>query len=196
MTDNTKEEQTPLNQGVVEEVLGIDLLATPGSGTLFDLLGDWTSPEAWGVIANDETKAHENSLNFFRMFEYLRSRGGGGVACNPRSNYYLDFVQFVPGNVKIRANGARVTFINPLSAYGRGGFILGSSREFNYEAAKNAYLSGNYPASIINRSFVDPGQKQYLRDNQDLVQAENIIISDLVLEASFTDSSRWGGVCY
>ena len=193
MTYNTKEEQTPLNQGVVEEVLGIDLLATPGSGTLFDLLGDWTSPEAWGVIANDETKAHENSLNFFRMFEYLRSRGGGGVACNPRSNYYLDFVQFVPGNVKIRANGARVTFINPLSAYGRGGFILGSSREFNYEAAKNAYLSGNYPASIINRSFVDPGQKQYLRDNQDLVQAENIIISDLVLEASFTDSSRWGG---
>ncbi|HDX9163503.1 TPA: phage tail protein [Klebsiella michiganensis] len=184
------------NLGSSEEGMGIALLAIPGSGTLDDLLGGWASPEAWGVVADDETRAHQNSFNFFRMFEYLRSRGGGVVECKPRSIYYSDFVQFIPGNVKIRGNGARVIFINPISAYGRGGFILGSSREFNYEAAKSAYLSGNYPASIVNTSFVDPGQKQYLRDNQNFVQAENITIYDLVLEALFTDATRWGGYAF
>ncbi|HGW2967817.1 TPA: phage tail fiber protein, partial [Klebsiella oxytoca] len=173
--------------------MGLSLLGATGSGTLYDLLGEWTSPEAWGAIANDETEAHRNSLCFFYMFEYLRARGGGVVQCKPRSEYYLDFVNFIPGHVTLNGNGAKLIFINPISGYGRGGLVIGSSREFNYESAKSAYTSGNYPASIVNTSFVDPSQKQYIRDNQQYVQADTVSINNLIIEAKFTSATGWGG---
>ncbi|EPH1407489.1 phage tail fiber protein, partial [Klebsiella oxytoca] len=173
--------------------MGLSLLGATGSGTLYDLLGEWSSPEAWGAVANDETEAHRNSLSFFYMFEYLRARGGGVVQCKPRSEYYLDFVNFIPGNVTLNGNGAKLIFINPISGYGRGGLVIGSSREFNYESAKSAYTSGNYPASIVNTSFVDPSQKQYIRDNQQYVQADTISINNLIIEAKFTSDTGWGG---
>lgn len=181
------------NLGSNEEGMGLSLLGATGSGTLYDLLGEWTSPEAWGAVANDETEAHRNSLCFFYMFEYLRARGGGVVQCKPRSEYYLDFVNFIPGNVTLNGNGAKLIFINPISGYGRGGLVIGSSREFNYESAKNAYTSGNYPASIVNTSFVDPSQKQYIRDNQQYVQADTVSINNLIIEAKFTSTTGWGG---
>lgn len=181
------------NLGSNEEGMGLSLLGATGSGTLYDLLGEWTSPEAWGAVANDETEAHQNSLSFFYMFEYLRARGGGVVQCKPRSEYYLDFVNFIPGNVTLNGNGAKLIFINPISGYGRGGLVIGSSREFNYESAKNAYTSGNYPASIVNTSFVDPSQKQYIRDNQQYVQADTVSINNLIIEAKFTSTTGWGG---
>lgn len=172
---------------------GISLIGIPGSGTLYDLFGGWTSPEAWGAVTGDESKAHQNSYSFFLMFEYLRATGGGIVCLNPRSTYYIDFINFIPSNVTIHAFGAKIVCINPLSSYGRGGLVVGSSREFNYNSAKNAYTSGNYPASVVNGSFTDPLQKQFLRDNQQFVQSENVVINDLTMEAKFTSPSSWGG---
>ena len=172
---------------------GISLIGIPGSGTLYDLFGGWTSPEAWGAVTGDESKAHQNSYSFFLMFEYLRATGGGIVCLNPRETYYIDFINFIPSNVTIHAFGAKIVCINPLSSYGRGGLVVGSSREFNYNSAKNAYTSGSYPASVVNGSFTDPLQKQFLRDNQQFVQSENVVINDLTMEAKFTSPSSWGG---
>ncbi|WP_334659609.1 phage tail fiber protein [Klebsiella aerogenes] len=181
------------NLGSGEDGMGMALIALLKKGNLFDLLGEWTSPEAWGAIANDESKAHHNSYCFFLMFENLRESGGGVVQFKPRSVYHLDFVNFIPGNVTIHGNGAKLIFINPTSAYGRGGLIIGSSREFNYESAKDAYNSGTYPTSILNTSVVDPVQKQYLRDNQQFVKADTVSIDNLIIEAKFTSETSWGG---
>ena len=172
---------------------GINMLGLLLKGNLFDLIGSWVSPEAYNVVTNSEPDAHSNSLHMFEMFEVLRSRGGGTVVFSSGKVYYLDYVQFIPSNVKIIGNNAKIVFLNPLSSYGRGGFVIGSSREFNYTTAKSKYEAGTYPSSIVNSSFTDPAQKQYLRDNQSFVQSENVSISNLRIEAKFDLETSWGG---
>lgn len=184
---------TRVNLSSNGDLPGISLSGLQGSGSLFDLLGGWTCPEAWGVVANSSSDAHDNSLNFFRMFEYLRAKGGGVIYMDSRATYYVDYLNFVPSNVTIYACGATIKHINPRSIYGRGGLVVGSSYEWNYETVKAAYTSGNYPASTSNPAFTDPVLQQYLEFNPSFVQAENVHIHDLRMEAVFTDSTYWGG---
>lgn len=182
--------------GSNEEDLGIALLGLPGSGSLKNIIGKWTSPEAWGVITDSQSDAHANSKKMFNMFEWLRSLGGGVAYFTPGKTYWIDFIQFVPSNVVIIGYGATVKQINPLSMYGRGGFVFGSGREWNYQKAKAAYNSGNYPSSVADSTMAELPLKSYLRDNQSYVQCENCKVYGLRMSAVFTDSSYWGGYAF
>lgn len=184
------------NLGSNEEDLGIALLGLPGSGSLKNIIGKWTSPEAWGVITDSQSDAHANSKKMFNMFEWLRSLGGGLAYFTPGKTYWIDFIQFVPSNVVIIGYGATVKQINPLSMYGRGGFVFGSGREWNYQKAKAAYNSGNYPSSVADSTMAELPLKSYLRDNQSYVQCENCKVYGLRMSAVFTDSSYWGGYAF
>ncbi|MCP6163162.1 hypothetical protein NL404_05465 [Klebsiella pneumoniae] len=181
------------NLGSNEEDLGIALLGLPGSGSLKNIIGKWTSPEAWGAVSGSEDDAHANSLCIFNMFEYLRAQGGGVVCMQPNATYWVDFLNFIPSNVVIFGNGATIKHIDPRGTYGRGGLVCGSSREVNYEKAKAAYEADSYPASVYDYSVSELSLKSYLRDNQSYVEAENILIDNLRMEAVFTDSTYWGG---
>lgn len=184
------------NLGSNEEDLGIALLGLPGSGSLKNIIGKWTSPEAWGVITDSQSDAHANSKKMFNMFEWLRSLGGGVAYFTPGKTYWIDFIQFVPSNVVIIGYGATVKQINPLSMYGRGGFVFGSGREWNYQKAKAAYNSGNYPSSVADSTMAELPLKSYLRDNQSYVQCEKCKVYGLRMSAVFTDSSYWGGYAF
>ncbi|MFW3850492.1 hypothetical protein ACKLMI_09365 [Klebsiella pneumoniae] len=181
------------NLGSNEEDLGIALLGLPGSGSLKNIIGKWTCPEAWGAVSGSEDDAHANSLCIFNMFEYLRAQGGGVVCMQPNATYWVDFLNFIPSNVVIFGNGATIKHIDPRGIYGRGGLVCGSSREVNYEKAKAAYEADSYPASVYDYSVSELSLKSYLRDNQSYVEAENILIDNLRMEAVFTDSTYWGG---
>ncbi len=185
-----------INLGSNEEDLGIALLGLPGSGSLKNIIGKWTSPEAWGVITDSQSDAHANSKKMFNMFEWLRSLGGGVAYFTPGKTYWIDFIQFVPSNVVIIGYGATVKQINPLSMYGRGGFVFGSGREWNYQKAKAAYNSGNYPSSVADSTMAELPLKSYLRDNQSYVQCEKCKVYGLRMSAVFTDSSYWGGYAF
>ncbi|MFT4271808.1 MAG: phage tail fiber protein [Pantoea sp.] len=176
-----------------DEALGTSLLGLPGSGTLFNLISGWTCPEAFGAVSGSQSTAHANSYCFYRMLEYLRNRGGGIIWLKPNETYWVDFINFIPSNVVIFGNAATIKHVDPLSTYGRGGLVCGSSREWNYAKAKAAYVAGSYPASVSDSTVAELALKSYLRDNQSYVQAENIIIHDLRMEAVFTDSTYWGG---
>ncbi|HCT7757430.1 TPA: hypothetical protein OT810_000490 [Klebsiella pneumoniae] len=130
------------------------------------------------------------------MFEWLRSLGGGVAYFTPGKTYWIDFIQFVPSNVVIIGYGATVKQINPLSMYGRGGFVFGSGREWNYQKAKAAYNSGNYPSSVADSTMAELPLKSYLRDNQSYVQCEKCKVYGLRMSAVFTDSSYWGGYAF
>lgn len=184
------------NLGSNEEDLGIALLGLPGSGSLKNIIGKWTSPEAWGVITDSQSDAHANSKKMFNMFEWLRSLGGGVAYFTPGKTYWIDFIQFVPSNVVIIGYRATVKQINPLSMYGRGGFVFGSGREWNYQKAKAAYNSGNYPSSVADSTMAELPLKSYLRDNQSYVQCEKCKVYGLRMSAVFTDSSYWGGYAF
>ncbi|HIB9502023.1 TPA: phage tail fiber protein, partial [Escherichia coli] len=179
-----------------EDGLGMSLLGMPGSGSLNQLIGKWTCPEAWGVITDSQPDAHANSKKMFNMFEWLRSLGGGVAYFTPGKTYWIDFIQFVPSNVVIIGYGATVKQINPLSMYGRGGFVFGSGREWNYQKAKAAYNSGNYPSSVADSTMAELPLKSYLRDNQSYVQCEKCKVYGLRMSAVFTDSSYWGGYAF
>ncbi|MBP2197602.1 hypothetical protein [Pantoea cypripedii] len=151
------------------------------------------TPEDYGVIANDQTYAHTNSLCIYNMLEAIRTAGGGVIWMNPNATYWVDFVNFIPGNVVIYANNATIKHVNPTSAYGRGGLVIGSSREWNYATAKALYVAGTYPGSISTSGVTDLPLGTYLRDNQSYVQAQNVTIHDLRMEAYFSSSTSWGG---
>lgn len=175
---------------------GLSLVGLSGNGNLNHLLGNHTSPEAWGVVPNSEASAHANSRKMFDMFESLRSKGGGVVFFTPGRTYWIDFIQFVPSNVVIIGYGATVKQINPLSMYGRGGFVFGSSREWNYQKAKTAYLANSYPASVSYSSMPELALGSYLRDNQSYLQCERCTVYGLRMETKFTDSTYWGGYAF
>lgn len=157
------------------------------------LIGSWTSPEAFGVVPDSQAAAHANSKALFNMFEFIRTAGRGVVWLKPGATYWVDFINFIPSNTLIMGNGATIKHVDPLSSYGRGGLVIGSSREFNYNSAKAAYLANTYPASVVNTGFTDPAITQYLEFNQSFVQAQNVIVRDLRMEAVFTLPTSWGG---
>ncbi|MHC3013699.1 tail fiber/spike domain-containing protein, partial [Klebsiella oxytoca] len=91
--------------------LGPSFMGMPEGGTLFDLLGGWVCPEMYGATAGDESAAHANSKAFYRLFEVLRRRGGGVIYMKPGATYCVDFINFVPANVRIHACGATIKHI-------------------------------------------------------------------------------------
>ncbi|AVE99179.1 phage tail protein [Klebsiella aerogenes] len=177
---------------------GTSLIGMPLSGNLFDLVKNMVTPAMFHAKAGNTDNgglgfAHDNSLCFQKMFNAVRDNGGGLVIID--DEYCVDFCLFPHTNTTVMFVGrGAMQFINPRSATtGRGGFIIGSSREFNFDQAWSLYQSGNYPGSIVNASFTDPAQKQYLRDNQQFVQAERVNFINPVIKAYYTDSTYWGG---
>ncbi|HFZ1662642.1 TPA: phage tail fiber protein, partial [Klebsiella aerogenes] len=177
---------------------GTSLIGMPLSGNLFDLVKNMVTPAMFHAKAGNTDNgglsfAHDNSLCFQKMFNAVRDNGGGLVIID--DEYCVDFCLFPHSNTTVMfVGGGSMEFINPRSATtGRGGFIVGSSREFNFDLAWSLFQSGAYPGSIVNEAFTDPVQKQYIRDNQQFVQAERVNFINPVIKAYYTDPTYWGG---
>ncbi|ENZ8472789.1 TPA: phage tail fiber protein [Klebsiella aerogenes] len=177
---------------------GTSLIGMPLSGNLFDLVKNMVTPAMFHAKAGNTDNgglgfAHDNSLCFQKMFNAVRDNGGGLVIID--DEYCVDFCLFPHSNTTVMfVGGGSMEFINPRSATtGRGGFIIGSSREFNFDLAWSLFQSGAYPGSIVNAAFTDPAQKQYIRDNQQFVQAERVNFINPVIKAYYTDPTYWGG---
>ncbi|MDU1745323.1 MAG: phage tail fiber protein [Klebsiella aerogenes] len=177
---------------------GTSLIGMPLSGNLFDLVKNMVTPAMFHAKAGNTDNgglsfAHDNSLCFQKMFNAVRDNGGGLVIID--DEYCVDFCLFPHSNTTVMfVGGGSMEFINPRSATtGRGGFIIGSSREFNFDLAWSLFQSGAYPGSIVNEAFTDPVQKQYIRDNQQFVQAERVNFINPVIKTYYTDPTYWGG---
>ncbi|EPS9754126.1 phage tail fiber protein [Klebsiella oxytoca] len=177
---------------------GTSLIGMPLSGNLLDLVKNIVTPAMFHAQAGSPDNgglsfAHDNSLCFQKMFNAVRDNGGGLVIID--DEYCVDFCLFPHSNTTVMfVGGGSMQFINPRSATtGRGGFIIGSSREFNFDLAWSLFQSGAYPGSIVNAAFTDPVQKQYIRDNQQFVQAERVNFINPVIKAYYTDPTYWGG---
>lgn len=160
---------------------------------MLNRLDVFVKPETYGMVGNAQASAHANSLALYNTLEALRTAGGGVLFLTPNTTYWVDFINFIPSNVVILGNNATIKHVDPTSAYGRGGLVVGSSREWSYDVAKAAYIAGTYPVSVLDSTVNDLGQGVYLRDNQSALKAENVIIHDLRMEAYFSSPTLWGG---
>lgn len=124
---------------------------------------------------------------------------GGGIINVPSPDvaFRITFPVFFFHKTKMvgQGMGSKIVFENPLlSAKGRGGFVMGSSREANRVKGMAVWRSGTVTGgNVADNTFVNPGQKQYLRDNQNMAQCTNCSISSLYLVAIYTGSNLNGG---
>ena len=130
----------------------------------------------------------------FGVYQY----GGGTINVPaPVVAYRITFPVFFFANTVMKGQGmaSKIIFENPLlSAKGRGGFVMGSSREANRNKGMAVWRTGSVTGgNVADNTFVNPAQKQYLRDNQSLAQCRNCSISDLYLVAIYTGSNKNGG---
>lgn len=145
---------------------------------------------AKGDGVNDDAFAFQQACN------YASKIGGGRVFVpNPAIEYKLLFPVYLRDNTELFGEGenTKIIFIDPVLKKGRGGFVIGSSLEANRDVAlKN--IESNNNVTTFDNSFVNPRQRQYLRDNPSFVKSRNSIIHDIYLIARFTSrDNNWGG---
>ncbi|MFT4274118.1 MAG: glycosyl hydrolase family 28-related protein [Pantoea sp.] len=139
---------------------------------------------------------NDDSLAFQQACNHACRRGGGRVFIpNPIMEYKLLFPVYLMDNTELFGEGdnTRIVFMDPILKKGRGGFVIGSSLEANRDIAlKN--VENNIDATTFNSSFINPKQRQYLRDNPSFIKSRNCSIHDVYLIARFTSrENNWGG---
>jgi hypothetical protein len=164
------------------------------SRTQHDKNTETVSVEDFGAIANGGTAdAHTNSYAFQKALTAIYNRGGGKVVLKG-GTYYLDYPIYLRSNTELDLCGSTVVFLDPVFNKGRGGIVVGSSYEANRDKALSNYADGSYPtSSTINTSYVNPALKQYLRDNQSFLEAENCRVHNGKLIAQRTATTGTGG---
>lgn len=134
---------------------------------------------------------------FQKAANYCHSKGGGRVFVPPTPNgYRLTFPVFLFSNTEFFGSGraTKVVFEDPVFRKGRGGFVMGSSREANRDLALEAYANGTYPGATTNSTtYVNPALMQYLRDNPQFIETSNSSIHDMHLVATYTGTTLNGG---
>jgi len=129
----------------------------------------------------------------------LRAHAMGGarvVIPTPKVAWLLDFPVYLLDNTEFAGTGkaCRIVYKNPTFRKGRGGFVIGSSREANREMALAAYRLDNYlGATTHNPRYRNPDRKSYLRDKPSMAESKNSVIHDVYLVAEFDDSRESGG---
>lgn len=89
---------------------------------------------------------------------------------------------------------SRLVFENPVFNKGRGALVIGSSYEINRDMVFAAYDSGVWAGkSTMNTSYVNPEQKQYIRDNPNFIECANACVHDLRLDAVYAAPYTDGG---
>lgn len=90
--------------------------------------------------------------------------------------------------------GSYIVFENPVFSKGRGAIVIGSSYEINRTLVFAAYDSGSWEGkSTVNTSYVNPAQKQYIRDNPSFIECKNASVHDLRLDAIYLSPYTDGG---
>lgn len=140
---------------------------------------------------------NDDSFAFQRACDVAAKLGGARIHLPDPDKYYrLLFPVYLSDNTEVFGQGesTKILFEDPLFVKGRGGFVIGSSKEANREYAKQRYLH-KQNMTTINPNFKNPEQRQYLRDNPKFLQAENSVIHDLYIESQFTQQNinDWGG---
>lgn len=152
--------------------------------------------EDYGAVAGDNAAlGHANSKAIQTALTAAKDAGGGIVRFgHPGAIYHIDFPLWLVG-YGVELDGCNITLVrtDPTFTQGRGNIVIGSSYEVNYDVGKAAYDAGTYPTATMNTSFVNPAQKQYLRDNPSFVQADHCKVHDIHCVAKFTSGTGWGG---
>ena len=110
--------------------------------------------------------------------------------------YKTTFPLFINSNTVIEGAGIKsiVKFIDPNFTKGRGGFVLGSTREANKALAIQVFPSGStYGKTVNSTTYTNPAIGQYLENNNSLTECENSHIRNLSIIAEFTSPTAWGG---
>ena len=114
----------------------------------------------------------------------------------PKVEFLCKYPIFLMSKVEVFGTGfaSKVVFENPTFSMGRGAFVIGSSYEINREKVFAAYDSGAWVGKPVkDESYVNPGQRVFIRDNAQYVECEDASIHDLYIEAKYTGSTKEGG---
>lgn len=177
--------------------LGAGLIGAEVSGTVADKTLYYT-PEQFGAKASNSTlDRYTNALAFQTALNQIQADGGGKLVCKGGSTYYIGFPIYVRSNTDFDLNGATLVFVNPVFRKGRGGIVIGSSYEANYDQAMSAYSDGSYATNTgttENTSYVNPAQKQWLRDNPSFTEVSYARVHNGRINAYFdgTDGTNGG----
>lgn len=113
-----------------------------------------------------------------------------------RSFYRCTYPVFLLSGIELFGVGpaSRIVFENPVFSKGRGAIVIGSSYEINRDLVFAAYDSGVWAGkSTINTSYVNPAQKQYIRDNPSFIECLDASVHDLRLDAVYIAPYTDGG---
>ena len=167
-------------------------------------IATYVVPQWWGAVGGGggggDGKTSDSKAFQLAMSSVDASGGGAIFLPDPAQYYLLDFPVYIGSNTEVYGSGdaCKITFLNPVFSKGRGGFVIGSSREANRDQALTAYASAAYPAvATENPSFVNLPPGTYLRDNPQMVQARGRSLHDIYLTAVFDHpndtNNNWGG---
>jgi hypothetical protein len=123
--------------------------------------------------------------------------GGARVVIpTPEVAWLLDFPVYLLDNTEFAGSGkaCKIVFKNPTFRKGRGGFVIGSSREANRDLALAAHRASDYTNATTNSAtYRNPERRSYLRDNPASAESKNSTIHDIYLIAEFDDPKGSGG---
>ena len=172
---------------------GVTLFKTAGGAIWKRTNADIITPLMAGAVGDGVT---DDSYSFQKCASALKTSGGTIYIPTPKVEYRITYPVYIFSNTVLYGSGisCRIVFENPVYNKGRGGFVIGSSSEANRETALANYAAGTYPSSsTINKNFVNPQQKQYLRDNPQFIESENSTIHDVYIVAKYTGTTLNGG---
>ena len=175
---------------------GANLIGLSQGGTVQQGI-NYITPEMFGAKAsNSAADRYNNALAFQNALNKIQEMGSGKLVCSG-GTYYIGFPIYVRSNTDFDLNGSTLVFVNPVFRKGRGGIVIGSSYEANYTQAMSAYSDGSYATNTgktENTSYVNPGQKQWLRDNPSFIEVSYSRVHNGRINAYFdgTDGTNGG----
>lgn len=114
----------------------------------------------------------------------------------PAVYYRCTYPVFLLSGITLYGDGPQsyIVFENPIFSKGRGALVIGSSHEINRDLVFAAYDSGVWAGkTTINANYVNPAQKQFLRDNPSFIECQYAVVRDLRIDAIYTGSTQDGG---
>lgn len=210
-----KSKMNPVSQTELASTTGATLIGTAAGQNLQEALDNisgevnltqggtvaeaiqYITPEMFGAKAsNSAADRYTNALAFQNALNKIEEMGSGKLVCSG-GTYYIGFPIYVRSNTDFDLNGSTLVFVNPVFRKGRGGIVIGSSYEANYTQAMSAYSDGSYATNTgktENTSYVNPAQKQWLRDNPSFIEVSYSRVHNGRINAYFdgTDGTNGG----
>lgn len=162
--------------------------------TLEDKVSDTLSVLDFGAKGDGTT---DDALAFQTAIREAKRLGKSRVFVPTPAVYYrITYPVFLLSGIELFGTGpgCRLVFENPVFSKGRGAIVIGSSYEINRDKVFEAYDSGVWAGkSTINTSYVNPAQKQYIRDNPQFIECQGASVHDLRIDAVYFAPYTDGG---